>query len=93
MTPFLLQVAQTYIANELENLTDYTFVFPNKRSGAFFSNYMLRELPSPIIMPQITTISDFISDHSSGVECSRMELIFILFDEYRKIILKKNMLQ
>lgn len=90
MTPFLLQVAQTYIANELENLTDYTFVFPNKRSGVFFSNYMLRELPSPIIMPQITTISDFISDHSSGVECSRMELIFILFDEYRKIILKKN---
>ena len=40
MIPFLRQVAGAYAANELGNLQDYCFVFPNKRSGVFFTHYL-----------------------------------------------------
>ena len=86
MNPFLCQVAKVYLENESANLTDYTFVFPNKRSGTFFLNYLLELAPNSIIAPRILTISDFISEYSSGIECTRMELSFILYDEYKKLI-------
>ena len=88
MNPFLCQVAKVYLENESANLTDYTFVFPNKRSGTFFLNYLLELAPNSIIAPRILTISDFISEYSSGIECTRMELSFILYDEYKKLIFK-----
>ena len=39
MNSFLSQVAKVYIDNESKNLSDFCFVFPNKRSGVFFSDY------------------------------------------------------
>lgn len=37
MKPFLKQVAEAYLASEWKEMMDYCFVFPNKRSGVFFS--------------------------------------------------------
>ncbi len=90
MVPFLYQVAKVYVDNEAQNLANYTFVFPNKRSGVFFSNYITQIVDETIILPKIETISDFISEFSTGIEASRMELIFILYQEYRKIILERT---
>jgi hypothetical protein len=36
MTPFLKQVARYYLT--VNDLEDYCFVFPNRRSGQFFSH-------------------------------------------------------
>lgn len=90
MVPFLHQVAKVYVDNEAQNLANYTFVFPNKRSGVFFSNYITQIVDETIILPKIATISDFISELSTGIEASRMELMFILYDEYKKIILERT---
>ena len=81
MTPFLFHVAKTYVKHESANLSDYCFVFPNKRSGVFFIDYMSKLLDNASIMPRVVTISDFISEFSTGIEASRMELMFILYDE------------
>ena len=35
--PFLSQVAEVYSRNEVSSLSEYCFVFPNKRSATFFS--------------------------------------------------------
>ncbi len=90
MQTFLSQVAKIYVKNEDDRLSDFTFVFPNKRSGVFFANYMAEAIENNIVMPQIITISDFIGLYSTGIEASRMELIFILYDEYRKIVYERS---
>ncbi|MBR3830216.1 MAG: PD-(D/E)XK nuclease family protein [Muribaculaceae bacterium] len=90
MNSFLSQVAKVYIENESNNMCEYCFVFPNKRSGVFFSDYLSKYSPSATIMPQIVTISDFISEFSTATEASRLELMFIMYDEYKKIIQKKS---
>lgn len=90
MIPFLLQVAKVYVEKEAQNLANYTFVFPNKRSGVFFTNYITQIVEDAIILPKIATISDFIYEFSTGIEASRMELMFILYDEYCKIILERT---
>ena len=59
MIPFLRQVAGAYAANELGNLQDYCFVFPNKRSGVFFTHYLALEAAGkPFLMPEIATIAE-----------------------------------
>ncbi len=85
MTPFLQQVAALYAAKEKEQLLDYCFVFPNKRSARFFNHFMQTELGSNAIMPEITNISDFITSFSHLTEASRYDQLFTLFDEYRQL--------
>ena len=72
MVPFLYQVAKVYIENESDNLCDYVFVFPNKRSGVFFAEYMSKLVQSSQIMPKISTISEFIYDYTNWVDASRL---------------------
>lgn len=85
MTPFLKQVAGAYCENERDNMLDYCFVFPNKRSGVFFKQH-LSEIAGPnFIMPEVTTISDFISSFSPLAEASRYEQLFTLYNEYHKL--------
>ena len=90
MNRFLSQVAKVYIENEAKNLLDYCFVFPNKRSGVFFADTMALQLKDTTIMPRVVTISDFITEFSSGVEASRLELMFIMYDEYRNLLIKQS---
>ncbi|MCM1349381.1 MAG: PD-(D/E)XK nuclease family protein [Firmicutes bacterium] len=85
MTPFLQQVARVYARNETENLLDYCFVFPNKRSATFFSWYLDKELKGTVMMPAAITISDFVASLSPLVEANRYEQLFTLFCEYRKL--------
>lgn len=88
--PFLQQVAQIYTDNERENVANYCFVVPNKRSAVFLSKYFSEALTSgenkAALAPSVITISDFISDLSDKVEISRIEMLFILYDVYAGIV-------
>lgn len=90
MQPFLSQIAQTYTQREGENMIDYCFVFPNKRSGLFFSKYLTEFNDAVAFQPAITTISDLVLDFSEGVEASRLEQLFILYNLYLKIIKRRD---
>ncbi len=86
MTPFLQQVALTYLRNEAAAFADICFVFPNKRSGTFFEHYLKQTKGrEPLILPRIATISDVTRSFSHLVEAPRLDQLFILYDEYRKL--------
>lgn len=85
MEPFLKNIAEIYRKNELANIADYCFVFPNKRSGVFFNKYLSEAVNTSILLPEIITISDMINAFSTGVEASRYEQLFILYKIYKSI--------
>lgn len=86
MTPFLRQVAETYMARERESMMDFCFVFPNKRSGVFFRSYLAQLAGGkPMVLPQISTIGEVVSEFTSLTEASRLDQIFTLYNEYRQL--------
>ncbi len=86
MKPFLKQVAEAYLASEWKEMMDYCFVFPNKRSGVFFRNYLMEQASGhPLILPHITTIGELMSSFSSLAEASRLDCLFLLYEEYSKL--------
>lgn len=84
MKPFLRQVAEAYVANEAENLMDYCFVFPNKRSATFFSSFLSPTETTDMIAPETMTITDFVASFSPLVEANRYEQLFTLYTAYSR---------
>lgn len=93
MRTFLQQVAQHYFNSvRQQDLAQYCFVFPNKRSGQFFE-YALQQLGADtwkrdhkwtvMLMPRVTTISEFVSELSGTVTANQLECLFCLYDAYR----------
>lgn len=91
MKPFLYSVAEAYIRNEASELSDYCFVFPNKRSVVFFHHAFARasrELGINVVHPASATISSFIEDLVPGKPAERLEMILILYHAYREVIFR-----
>ena len=83
--PFLSQVAEVYSRNEASSLSEYCFVFPNKRSATFFSMEIEKRLQPPYLMPAIAPVSQFVSDLSDLTEASRFQQLTTLYSIYRKL--------
>ena len=83
---FLQAVAETYYANERDSLDRYCFVFPNKRSATHFMQKLQDVATPPMVLPGCTTISELVADQSDYVEASRLERMFILYNEYNKLM-------
>lgn len=85
MIPFLKSVAKAY-SSRYGDLSEFCFLFPNKRSGTFFLKYLGEQAADdcPIIAPEVRTISDFVADLSGRVVASRLDLIFLLYECYRE---------
>ena len=73
MEPFLSRIAKAYLDAHRDELLDYCFVFPNKRSVTFFRHYLELNNKSgnQFIEPKAVTISDFISEFSDYTESPR----------------------
>ncbi len=87
MRPFLKQVADHYYnAGEIESRC---FIFPNRRSMAFFRKYLSEAVASasgrPVIMPVMMTVNDFFSRASTLTVADRITLLVVLYDCYRKL--------
>jgi len=85
MTPFLHQVAHHYL--NAQGLEDYCFVFPNRRSGQFFSHYLQQEIVaadarSPHLMPCVTSINDLVAELTATTAATDIEMMFALYDAY-----------
>lgn len=84
---FLQSVANVYVEKERDNLIDYCFVTPNKRTGAFLTRALsIASGHQSSVLPAVITISDFISDNTSSVEISNTELLFLLYEVYSDLI-------
>lgn len=84
-TPFLEQVAHHYYQQKQE-LIDYCFIFPNRRSGEFFLLQLAKQQHDvPLLSPQITTITDFATTLTQSILASPIEQIFTLYQAYVEI--------
>lgn len=88
MIPFLKTVALHYRkeieANGPMTLADCLFVFPNRRSGLFFTKYLGEGLSCPVAVPRTTTIGDLFSEMTQLHVADRTSLLFRLFEIYRR---------
>ena len=84
MTPFLKQVADHYFKEG--HIEEKCFVFPNRRSMAFFRKYLSEAVAaaagSPLIVPEMMTVNDFFSRASELQVADRVSLLVKLYECY-----------
>lgn len=85
MIPFLHNVAQAYYKAFGQNISRYTFVFPNRRAGIFFQHYLSLIAGKPIFSPEILTVSDLFENLSLYKKADRIQMLFLLYDIYKEI--------
>ena len=89
MVPFLKQVAEHYY--DAGDIEDRCFIFPNRRSMAFFRKYLSEVIArkqasgqkvQPLIAPASCTINDFFSVLYGSPVSDRVSLLLELYDCY-----------
>lgn len=85
MIPFLYNVAQAYYKTNGQRVSQYTFVFPNRRAGIFFQYYLSQIAGKPVFSPEILTIADLFEHLSPYKKADRIEMLFTLFNIYKRI--------
>lgn len=80
--PFLQAVARAY-ASQFPDLSEFCFVFPNKRAGTFFLKYLREEQQTMALSPEVTAITDFVARLADHDVASRIDLLFRLYNIYR----------
>ena len=81
--PFLRQVAQYF--QDRPDLQDYCFVFPNHRSCKFFERELDLAADRVYLMPEVKTITDFVTTLSERVVVRPVEALFLLYKCYARI--------
>ena len=83
--PFLQAVAEGCAA-EYDDLSNYCFVFPNKRSGTFFLNHLAQCYSDAAAMaPEVMSIADFAVELSGLDVASHTDLVFRLYRIYMQL--------
>ncbi|MBR5102374.1 MAG: hypothetical protein IK092_04560, partial [Muribaculaceae bacterium] len=83
-TPFLKSLAQYFTPQT--DLRDTCFVFPNRRSGQFFERELQIANKSTMMLPKVTTISDFVADVTGELAVPQVEALFVLYQAYCELI-------
>lgn len=83
MIPFLYNVAEAFFKQYGNRVSNFTFVFPNRRAGLFFQKYLSQIARRPIFSPEILTISDLFTRLSGLSAADRIEQLFILYHSYK----------
>ncbi len=86
MTPFLQTVAQDLYAKTNGRFDNVTIIFPNKRAGIFFNQY-LHQLSGgqPMWLPRYATITDIFSSLSRLTLLDPITLVCRLHQSYAKV--------
>lgn len=85
MKHFLNRVAATFFQNHSHEINHFTFVFPNRRAGLFFQQYLADVSDRPFFSPSIITIEQWF-EHTSGlVTADKLYQLFRLYELYRTI--------
>ena len=84
MDSFLKSVAGYLYQTYKSELQEICLVFPNRRSGLFFSRHLAGMIDKPLWMPSVRTISDLMKDISGYQLGDPLSLVFDLFLIYKK---------
>lgn len=89
---FLDIVARNYVENESDALSEFCFIFPNKRAGLYFRRSLRKAFADriPYLEPEITTITDFVASFSDAAPATQYEQLFILYNVYKNVLEEKG---
>jgi len=79
---FLEQLAGYLLAKHGSDLGNITVLFPNRRAGLFFRNYLSRQSDQAMWLPSIQTISAFMEELSSYELAEPLQASFELYKLY-----------
>lgn len=82
---FLRQIADSLYKLHGQQIFGLTIVFPNRRAGLFFTEYLNRNITIPTFSPEIITIQELFSNISNLRKEDQLPLIFRLFKIYREL--------
>ncbi|HPR31224.1 MAG TPA: PD-(D/E)XK nuclease family protein [Prolixibacteraceae bacterium] len=85
MEKFLKTTASYLLNRYQQNLPGLTVVFPNRRAGLFFRQYLSECIEQPIFSPRIQTISELIEENANLKKASTEELIIELWKVFTRI--------
>jgi ATP-dependent helicase/nuclease subunit B len=85
MESFLEKTAHHLLTHYGDRLHQTTVVFPNKRAGLFLSSFLKQNIKSPIWMPKIYGIEEFMEELSGLQSSSNLQLIFHFYEAYLRI--------
>jgi len=86
MTPFLEQLAQRYYHTYGEELSEFAFVFPNRRAGLFFRKALAKVANKPLFAPDIVAINDLFLKESTLLQADKITLLFTLYNSFKKVV-------
>ncbi len=81
-TSFLQRVAQTFWREKQDQVSELTFVFPNRRAGLFFRKYLAEEAQIPLFAPAVLTINQLFQQLSQVQLADNIDLLFRLYKVY-----------
>ena len=85
MQPFLDKLAKHLYSTHGDNFSRICLVFPSRRAGLFFKQYVSRIIDKPVWLPDIYALEDFVV-HKSGLMLSDpLDLIARLYKVYKSI--------
>ena len=85
MSSYLQRLAKVFAHEVGEQLSDYTFVFPNHRAGLFFRKYLGLSLERPIFSPEILTINECFASLSHLRVADQLSLLMRLYAHYTEL--------
>jgi hypothetical protein len=85
MELFLEKLAKELYTKHGDDISGLCIVFPSRRAGLFFKQYIARQIDKPIWLPSVFSVQDFIAKLSPQQVGDRLTLIFELFEAYKKL--------
>jgi len=88
--PLLQQIASVYLREHEQELGNMLFVFPNRRAGLFFLNYLSKMIDRPLFAPETMTVNELFARLSSLQPSDRISLLFRLYAIYQSLSKKEE---
>ncbi len=85
MDGFLKQIATHLFELHGRQISELTIVFPNRRAGLFFKDYLNNLIKEPVWAPEIISINELFSSLSAVQLPDKLNLVFRLFRVYRDL--------
>ncbi len=82
---FLESIANYYYDILKTDSSSICFVFPSRRAGLFFTDYLKKLADRPIFSPKILTISDLFDRESGLITADQITLLFTLHKIYQQV--------
>lgn len=79
----LAQKCQSQFGDQCDQLT---LIFPNKRAGVYFADYLAQLYDRPIWSPVILSFEEFVEQKQNKKFADDLQMIFLLYKAYKEIV-------